>query len=235
MRENFLVFFSICSVVDKRSTTVMLLVASVAFLLLLGPFYIHWCMTYLFFNYSQCHFTRNLYENVQICMGVFHPYLTVIEKGMRESNHAINFLLYWTTSKRFRKDFKRLGRQLIYRVCGSAVVFLYKHICFFFPEPSCLTALERHVSDTTDQESSYESNRKNQTAYKTAHYYSNFERRRQQQLVQMSLLNHDETTTTGTVLLSNLTAKTIRTLEINQHDPIVQQINRKKFSISENV
>ena len=213
----------------------MLLVASVAFLLLLGPFYVHWCVAYIFYNYPQCHFTRNLYENIQVCMGVFHPYLTVIEKAMRESNHAINFLLYWATSTRFRLDFKRLCRRLIYRVFGTAILFLYKHICFCCSEPSCLVTLERHVSDTTDQDSSYEASRKNHTAYKTPHYYSNFERRRQHQLVTATLLNSsiptDSSSLTPTVSLHTLTAQTAKTVRIltwNPHDPMMRQLEGKR-------
>ena len=223
------------SVVDKRGTTVMLLVASVAFLILLGPFYVHWCVTYLFYNYPQCHFTRNLYENVQVCMGIFHPYLTVIEKGMRESNHAINFLLYWATSTRFRSDFKRLCRQLLYRGCGSVILFLWKHFCFFWAEPTWLNTLERQVSDATEQDSSYESNRKNQTFYKTSHYYTNYERRRRQhQLVQETLLNgslatdNNLTPTTSFHTLTANTSKTVRMLTWNPHDPMMLGLENKR-------
>jgi hypothetical protein len=223
--------------VDKRGTTVMLLVASFAFVLLLGPFYLHWCITYLFYNYPQCHFTRNLYENVQVCMGVFHPYLTVIEKGMRESNHAINFLLYWATSTRFRMDFKRIIRSLFFRIFGTAILFLYKHICFCCTEPSCVVTLERHVSDTTDLDSSYESNRKNHTAYKTSHYYSNFERRRQHQLVKATLLNSSLTADAGLTPAASLhtltahTAKTVRMLTWNPHDPMMHQLESKRQAV----
>lgn len=223
------------SVVDKRGTTVMLLVASMAFLILLGPYYVHWCVTYLFYDYPQCRFTRNLYENVQLCMGIFHPYMTVIEKAMRESNHAINFLLYWATSTRFRSDFKRLCRQLLYRGCGSLILFFWKHLCFFWAEPSWLATLERQVSDATEQESSYESNRKNQTFYKTSHYYSNYERRRRQhQLVQETLLNSTLTTDnnlTPTASLHTLTAqtsKTVRMLTWNPHDPMMRGLENKR-------
>lgn len=221
------------SVVEKRGTTVMLLVASVAFLVLLGPFYVHWCIAYLFNDYPQCHFTRNLYENVQVCMGVFHPYLTVIEKGMRESNHAINFLLYWATSTRFRADFERICRHLFYRIFGSAILFLYKHICFCCTAPSCLAALERHVSDATDAESSYEFSRKNHVAYKTAHYYSNYERRRQHQLVQATLLNstitsdHNLTPAASFHTLAENTSKTVRILTWNPHDPMMRRLDDK--------
>ncbi|CAF4538137.1 unnamed protein product [Rotaria sp. Silwood1] len=222
------------NVVEKRGTTVMLLVASFAFLVLLGPFYVHWCIAYLFYNYPQCHFTRNLYENVQVCMGVFHPYLTVIEKGMRESNHAINFLLYWATSTRFRADFERISRRLFYRIFGNAILFLYKHICFCCTAPSCLATLERHVSDTTDPDSSYELNRKNQIAYKTSHYYSNFERRRQHQLVQATLLNNtiptdsNLTPTASFHTLTEHTAKTVRMLTWNPHDPMMRGLENKR-------
>ena len=222
------------SVVDKRGTTVMLLVASFAFVLLLGPFYVHWFLTYLFANYPQCQFTRNLYENIQVCMGVFHPYLTVIEKGMRESNHAINFLLYWSTSTRFRMDFKRICRFFFYRIFGRTILFLYKHICFYCPEPSCLVRLERHMSDVTDLDSSYEFNRKNHTAYKTSHYYSNFERRRQHQLVTATLLNNNiptDTNLTPTASLHTLTshtAKTVRLLTLNPHDPMMRKLETKR-------
>jgi len=220
-------------VVEKRGTTVMLLVASFAFVLLLGPFYIHWCITYILSNYPQCQFTRNLYENVQVCMGVFNPYLTVIEKCMRDSNHAINFLLYWSTSTRFRMDFKRICRLVSFRIFGTAIVYLYKHICFCCTKPSCLVTLERHVSDTTDLDSSYESNR-NHTAYKTSHYYSNFERRRQHQLVKATLLNNtiptDTTLTPATSLhtLTTNTAKTVRILTWNPHDPMMRQLENKR-------
>jgi hypothetical protein len=232
VRFNEILF--IFSVVDKRGTTVMLLVASFAFLLLLGPFYVHWCIAYLFYDYPQCRFTRNLYENVQVCMGVFHPYLTVIEKGMRESNHAINFLLYWTTSTRFRMDFKRICSHFLYRIFGTAILFLYKHICFCCTEPSCLVTLERHVSDTTEIDSSYESHRKNHAAYKTSHYYSNFERRRQHQLVKATLMNSsiatDANLTPATSLhtLTANTAKTVRMLTWNPHDPMMRQLETKR-------
>jgi len=213
----------------------MLLVASIAFLILLSPFYNHWCLTYMFSNYPQCQFTRNLYENVQVCMGVFHPYLTVIEKGMRESNHAINFLLYWATSTRFRMDFKRLWRLLFIRTIGVTILFCYRKICFCcFDEPSCLVSLERHVSEITDFDSSYESNRKNHAAYKTSHYYSNFERRRQHQLVQATLLNSslgtDANLTPATSLhtLTANTAKTVRMLTLNPHDPLMRQLENKR-------
>lgn len=212
----------------------MLLVASFAFLVLLGPFYVHWCIAYLFTYYPQCQFTRNLYENVQVCMGVFHPYLTVIEKGMRESNHAINFLLYWSTSTRFRMDFKRICRTLFFRIFGTAILFLYRHICFCCAAPSCLVTLERHVSDTTDFDSSYESNRKNQTAYKTAHYYSNIERRRQHQLVRATLLNSAMTNdpnispATSFHTLTAHTPKTVRILTWNPHDPMMRQLESKR-------
>ncbi|CAF3665224.1 unnamed protein product [Rotaria socialis] len=223
---------------EKRGTTVMLLVASFAFLVLLGPFYIHWCVAYLFNDYPQCHFTRNLYENVQVCMGVFHPYLTVIEKGMRESNHAINFLLYWATSTRFRADFERICRRSFYRIFGTAIIFLFKHICFCCTVPSCLAALERHVSDTTDVDSSYETFRKNQMAYKTSHYYSNFERRRQQQLVQATLLNSSISTdanlspTASFHTLAENTSKTVRILTWNPHDPMIRRLENKRQATS---
>jgi hypothetical protein len=219
---------------DKRGTTVMLFVASFAFLILLGPFYVHWCITYLFYNYRQCHFTRNLYENVQVCMGVFHPYLTVIEKGMREANHAVNFLLYMATSKRFRSDFKNICQRIRYRVFGSAIVYAYKHICVCCTEPSCLVTLERHVSDIADQDSTLEPGRKNQAAYKTSHYHLNFERRRQKQLLKGTLVNN--TITTGTNLTPALSfnaspsipAKSIRTLTWNPHDPLLHQTKTKQ-------
>jgi len=220
--------------VDKRGTTVMLLVASFAFVLLLGPFYVHWCITYLFSNYPQCHFTRNLYENVQVCMGVFNPYLTVIEKGMRESNHAINFLLYWATSTRFRMDFKRICRCVFFRIFGPTIVFLFKHICFCCTEPRWIITLERNVSDATDIDSSYDYNRKNHAAYKTSHYYSNFERRRQHQLVKATLLNSSigtDTNLTPTASLHTLTAhtaKTVRILTWNPHDPMMRQLETKR-------
>ncbi len=211
----------------------MLLVASFAFVLLLGPFYVHWCITYIFSNYPQCHFTRNLYENIQVCMGVFHPYLTVIEKGMRESNHAINFLLYWSTSTRFRMDFKRICRSIFFRKFATTILFLYKHICFCCTEPLWLVTLERQVSDITDLDSSFESHRKNHTAYKTSHYYSNFERRRQHQLVKATLLNNSiasDTNLTPTPSLHTLTAhtaKTVRMLTWNPHDPMIRQLEAK--------
>ncbi|CAF3601665.1 unnamed protein product [Rotaria sordida] len=216
------------NVVEKRGTTVMLLVASFAFLILLGPFYVHWCIAYIFYNYRECHFTRNLYENIQVCMGVFHPYLTVIEKGMRESNHAINFLLYWSTSTRFRADFERIIRRIFFRVFGTIILFFCKHICFCCTTPSWLATLERHVSDTTDLDSSYDLNRKNHTAYKTSHYYSNFERRRQHQLVKATLINNripTDTTLTPTASFHTLqehTAKTVRILTWNPHDPMMR-------------
>jgi hypothetical protein len=209
------------SVIEKRGTTVMLFVASFAFLLLLGPFYGHWCITYLFHNYSQCHFTRNIYENVQVCMGVFHPYLTVIEKGMRECNHAVNFIFYMATSARFRSDFKRLCHRLIYRVLGSIIIFLYKLMCSCCTEPSCLITLEQHLSDTSDLDSTLENNRKNQTAYKTSHYYHNYERRRQHQLLKTANDIHQTTTTmTGTPSdgWTTTAMKPIRTQSWNSYD-----------------
>lgn len=214
----------------------MLFVASFAFLLLLGPFYVHWCITYLFYYYRQCHFTRNLYENVQVCMGVFHPYLTVIEKGMREANHAINFLLYMATSKRFRSDFKRICHRLVIRIFGSAILFLYKHICFCCSPPSCLITLERHISEITDLDSTFENSRKNQTAYKTSHYHTNIERRRQNQLLRSTLLNSNTPkvisgSTSSAASFSALpvsTPKTVRTLTWNTYDPIVRPVENKR-------
>ncbi|CAF1673078.1 unnamed protein product [Adineta ricciae] len=216
------------NLMDKRGTTVMLFVASFAFLLLLGPFYIHWCITYLFYNYPQCHFTRNLYENVQVCMGVFHPYLTIFEKAMREANHAVNFLLYMATSKRFRSDFKTICTRLFYCTIGSAILFLYKHICFCCTTPSCLGTLERRVSDAKEQDSMLDANRKNHAAYKTSHYHSNFERRRQKQLLKATLIN--KTTSTGSSLTPATSfnasptpaAKSVRTLTWNLHDPLLR-------------
>ncbi|CAF0798124.1 unnamed protein product [Didymodactylos carnosus] len=202
-------------VMDTRGTTVMLLVASLAFLLLLGPFYIHWVITYLFHYYHQCQFTRNIYENVQVCMGVLNPYLTVIEKGMRESNHAVNFLLYWATSSRFRLDFKRLIKRLMYRYFGSCLLFFGKKVCCYCVSPSCRLTLERHLSDIQD-DSSYDSNRKNQAAYKTSHYHTNFERRRQHQLLTSTLLNNNSVSTpTSTKHLANLESKSVRILQFN--------------------
>ena len=213
----------------------MLFVASLAFIFLLGPFYVHWCITYLFFNYPQCHFTRNLYENVQECMGIFHPHLTIAEKGMRELNHAINFLLYMATSKRFRSDFKRIIRQIIFGIFGSGLLFLYKHICYCCPAPECLATIERQVSDAADPDSTFETNLKNHPAYKTSHYYSNYERRRQNQLVKATLLNNN-TTITGANLtpalscnkLSVNAAKTVRTLTWNPYDPMSRQPENKR-------
>jgi hypothetical protein len=209
----------------------MLFVASLAFIIFLGPFYLHWCITYLFYYYRQCHFTRNLYENVQVCMGVFHPYLTVIEKGMRESNHAINFLFYMATSKRFRSDFKDICRHLIYRIFGSAILFLYKHLCFCCTVPSCLIALEQRVSDTMNLDLAYKTSRKNQTAYKTSHYYSNFERRRKNQLLNAALLTSNNPTAVGMNstppnsfnAIPVTAAKSVRLLTWNPYDPMTRQ------------
>jgi hypothetical protein len=167
-------------------------------------------------------------------MGVFHPYLTVIEKGMRESNHAINFLLYMATSKRFRSDFKRICLRFIYRRLGPAILFLYKYVCFCCTEPEWLVNLERHVSDSTDTDSPFDT-RKNQTAYKTAHYYSNFERRRQNQLFKATLLNNN-TTVTGASLspatslkgIPETQAKTVRMLTWNPYDPVTRQLDGKR-------
>jgi hypothetical protein len=213
----------------------MLLVASFAFLILLGPFYIHWCITYLFSNYPQCQFSRNLYENIQVCMGVFHPYLTVIEKGMRESNHAINFLLYWATSKRFRMDFQRICRWLFLRTVGRAILTSYQTICFCWAAPSCLVTLERHVSDTTEPDSSYETGVKRpRTVYSTSHYYSNYERQRQHQLVKATLLNNSigtDSNLTPTASLHTITAntaKTVRMLTWNPHDPMMRQLENRR-------
>ena len=227
----------------------MLFVASFAFLLLLGPFYIHWCITYLFYNYSRCHLTRNLYENVQVCMGVFHPYLTILEKAMREANHAVNFLLYMATSRRFRSDFKTICKRLFYCTIGSAIIFLYKHICFCCPAPSCLGTLERRVSDAKEQDSMLDANRKNHAAYKTSHYHSNFERRRQKQLLRATLIN--KTTSTGSSLTPATSfnasptpaAKSVRTLTCNLHDPLLRPKENQRqaarlsrhFSTSETV
>ncbi|CAF0724512.1 unnamed protein product [Adineta steineri] len=222
------------TLMDKRGTTVMLFVASFAFLLLLGPFYLHWCITYLFRNYPQCHFTRNLYENIQVCMGVFHPYLTIIEKCMRESNHAINFLLYMATSKRFRSDFKTICRRFIYRICGPAILFLYRRICCCCPVPTCLVTLERRMSDIKEQDLILDVNRKNHTAYKTSHYHSNFERRRQQQLLRATLLNNTNTTAISITPAASFTAspvptaKTVRTLTWNVHDPLLRCVENKR-------
>ncbi|UJR31633.1 hypothetical protein I4U23_019115 [Adineta vaga] len=237
------------NIMDKRGTTVMLFVASFAFLLLLGPFYIHWCITYLFYNYRQCHFTRNVYENVQVCMGVFHPYLTIIEKAMRETNHAVNFLLYMATSKRFRSDFKHICLRLFYYTIGSAILFICKHLCFCCTESSCLATLERRVSDAKEQDSFLDANRKNHTAYKTSHYHSNFERRRQKQLLKATIMNH--TTSTGASLTPAASfnaspappAKSVRTLTWNIHDPLLRPVENQRqaarlsrhFSTSETV
>ncbi|CAF3217457.1 unnamed protein product [Rotaria socialis] len=216
---------------EKRGTTVMLFVASFAFLLLLGPFYVHWCITYLFYNYPQCRFTRNLYENVQVCMGVFHPYLTVIEKGMRELNHATNFLLYMATSSRFRSDFKTICFRLFYRIFGPVILFFLKHVCSCCTEPTFLVALQQNVSDTMDLETSLDTRRKNQAAYKTSHYFTNIERRRRQnQLLQTAFTDDTNTTMLGPKLSPTVslnasprgTSKTVRTLTWNPYDRIVR-------------
>ncbi|CAF2189066.1 unnamed protein product [Rotaria magnacalcarata] len=222
---------------EKRGTTVMLFVASFAFLLLLGPFYVHWCITYLFYNYPQCHFTRNLYENVQVCMGVFHPYLTVIEKGMRELNHATNFLLYMATSSRFRSDFKTICFRLFYRILGPVILFFLKHVCSCCTEPAFLVALQQNVSDTMDQETSLDTRRKNQAAYKTSHYFTNIERRRRQnQLLQAAFT--DETNTAMLSLKPSPTVslntsprgapKAVRTLTWNPYDRIMRNNDNQK-------
>jgi hypothetical protein len=163
-------------------------------------------------------------------MGVFNPYLTVIEKGMRESNHAVNFLLYMATSKRFRSDFKRITRILLYRIFGSAILFLCKHICFCCTEPSCLTTLEQQVSDTNDRDTPFEGSRKNQAAYKTPHYLLNIERRKKNQLLKATLLNNN-TTVTGANLtppascntLPDNPVKSVRILTWNPYDPLIRQ------------
>lgn len=208
----------------------MLFVASFAFLLLLGPFYVHWCISYLFYNYPQCHFTRNLYENVQVCMGVFHPYLTVIEKGMRELNHATNFLLYLATSSRFRSDFKRICRRIFYSTCGSVLLFFCRHLFFCCTEPSWLVTLEQNLSDTRDTETSFDVHRKNQAAYKTAHYYTNIERRRRQnQLLQATFSDNANTNALVPKLSPRVSldttvredaSKSVRTLTFNSYNPI---------------
>jgi hypothetical protein len=168
-------------------------------------------------------------------MGVFHPYLTVIEKGMRESNHAINFLLYMATSKRFRSDFKRIFRRLSLRIFGSAILFLYKHICFCCTPPSCLISLERHISDITDIESALDGSRTNQAAYKTSHCHSNIERRRKNQLLKASLLNNTTTITNESSsasvsrnALPTNASKTVRTLTWNPYDQMNRQIENKR-------
>ncbi|CAF1594037.1 unnamed protein product [Rotaria sp. Silwood1] len=220
---------------EIRGTTVMLIVASFAFLFLLGPFYVHWCITYLFYYYPQCEFTRNLYENVQVCMGVFNPYLTVIEKGMRESNHAINFILYIATSTRFRSDFKRIFRRLFYRIFGPIILFFAKYICFCCTEPSCLVTLHQNVSDTINDDFRSGSQRKNQAAYKTEHYYSNLDRRRKTQLLQATY-SCPTTPTTGTRLSPTVSftaspptaSKTVRTLTWNPYDPMIRHAENKR-------
>lgn len=214
----------------------MLFVASFAFLLLLGPFYLHWCATYLFYNYPQCHFTRNLYENVQVCMGVFNPYLTVIEKGMRESNHAINFLLYISTSTRFRSDFKRICRRIFYLTCGSTILFICRHVCHCCAEPSWVTSLEQSMSDTIEQDTSIDKARKYNAAYKTSHYYSNFERRRRQNQLVQTALSNSTSTSTGPKLSPKIsssaspvcTGKTARTLTWNPYDPMIRKTESKR-------
>lgn len=202
----------------------MLFVASFAFLLLLGPFYVHWCITYLFNYHRRCYFTRNIYENVQVCMGVFHPYLTVIEKAMRECNHAVNFLLYMATSTRFRSDFKRICRLIFYRIFGASIVYLYRHLCFCWSEPSCLASLQRHLSDPSEPESTMDVNRKNNNAYKTSHYYTNYQRRRQHQLLKNSKANNAGTSasmltpTTSLNTMANATKKPDRLASRNSCD-----------------
>ena len=212
----------------------MLFVASFAFLILLGPFYIHWCLTYLFQNHRQCHFTRNLYENVQVCMGVFHPYLTVIEKGMRESNHAINFLLYMATSRRFRLDFQQICRRLVYRIFAGIIAVLRKSIWLCCTEPAWLIAYERRILDSIDEELTSDTQRKTRTAYQTAHYYSNFERRRQNQLFKANLLSNNSTMTGASLspapspkTLPDNQPKTVRMLTWNPYDLARQQQQSK--------
>ena len=155
---------------------------------------------------------------------------------MRESNHAINFLLYMATSKRFRLDFIRIVRRHLYRLCGPTILFCSKHVCTCFTEPGCLIRLEQHVSDVIESESVIEPNRKNQAAYKTAHYYSNIERRRQNQLLKATLLNNN-TTVTGASLspavsyneLPPIAPKSVRTLTWNPYDPPVpRQVESKR-------
>jgi hypothetical protein len=139
------------------------------------------------------------------------------------------------TSKRFRSDFQRICRRLIYRIFGSAILFLYKHICFCCTPPTCLQTIERHVSSTIDLESAFEINRKNQTAYKTAHYQSNIERRRRNQLLKATLVNNNTSITTES--FSQVTsfdalpinaAKTVRTLTWNPYDQMPGQIETRR-------
>jgi len=76
--------------------------------------------------------------------------------------------------------------------------------------------------------------KKNHTAYKTSHYYSNFERRRQHQLVKATLLNDSigtDTNLTPTTSLNALTAntaKTVRMLTWNPHDPMLRELETKR-------
>ena len=203
----------------------MLFVASFAFLILLGPFYLHWCFTYVFHNHRQCRFTRNLYENVQVCMGVFHPHLMVVEKAMRESNHAINFLLYMATSKRFRRDFQQICRRAAYRIGAGTVAFLRKFIWICCTEPAWFSALERRFAESLDEEETSKVQRQNRAAYKTAHYYSNFERRRQNQLYKANLLSNNTMMTSSSItpvsspkLLPENQSKTARMLTWNPYD-----------------
>lgn len=212
----------------------MLFVASFAFLILLGPFYIHWCVTYLFHNHRQCRFTRNLYENVQVCMGVFHPHLMVIEKAMRESSHAINFLLYMSTSKRFRLDFQHICRRLVYRTITGVIVFLRKFIWICCTEPAWLIALERRLLESLDEEETSKVQRQNRAAYKTAHYYSNFERRRQNQLFKANLINNTMMTSTSLSpapspkMLPDNQSKTARMLTWNPYDLAKQRTSNER-------
>jgi hypothetical protein len=167
-------------------------------------------------------------------MGVFNPYLTVIEKGMRESNHAINFIFYMATSKRFRKDFQRICGRPISRIFGSAILFLCKHICFCWRAPACLSRLERNISGTTELDSTFDAPGRRPTYY-TSRYQSNFERQRQNQLLKATLLSNN-TTITGAGLspassfnvLPACTGKTVRTLTWNPYDPMARQMENRR-------
>jgi len=176
-------------------------------------------------------------------MGIFHPHLTVIEKGMRESNHAINFLLYMATSKRFRSDFKRIIRRHFYRIFGSALFCLHKYICCCCPDSRLFHRFERHISDVIETDLSVANKHSKRTAYKTSHYLSNFERRRRNQLLKATLLNNNNnnnnTTTTGDMSspspshkeLADIAAKTVRTLTWNPYDSSSRQAENKRQAI----
>ncbi|KAI0984636.1 hypothetical protein GJ496_000195 [Pomphorhynchus laevis] len=86
--------------------TRMKLLMSVAFLVLLMPYYSHWFVTLLFDYPKYCKHLNNLYEDVQLCMGSRRPLFVAWERILRDINHSIHFFIYIVTSQAFRHDAK---------------------------------------------------------------------------------------------------------------------------------